>query len=75
MDQRFLAADLYADEAVGAMGFDGELFGVDDVDDLDVVLMEGEAGEVAGIGVDEVLGDGVKFGLSLRGLRIQVGPV
>ena len=36
------------DEAVGAVGFDGGLLGIDDAEDLDVVLGESEAGEVAG---------------------------
>lgn len=39
---------------------------------LKVVLVEGEAGEVAGVGVDQVLGDGVKFGHA-RYLGLRVG--
>ena len=49
MDQGLLAAtEAHADEAVSAMGFDGGLFGVDHVNHLDIVLLEGEAGEVVG---------------------------
>ena len=40
MDQRLLAADLHVDEAVGAVGFDGGLLGVNDAEDFDIVLVE-----------------------------------
>ena len=43
------------------MGFDGRLFGIDDAEDLDVVLAEGEASEVVGVGVDEVFSDRIEF--------------
>ena len=62
MDQRFLAADLHVDEAIGAMGFDSGLLGIDDSKHFEVVLREGEAGEIVGVRVDEMLGDGIKFG-------------
>ena len=62
MNQRLLAADAHADEAVSTVGFDGGLLGVDHVDHFKVVLVEGEAGEVAGVGVDEMFGDGIEFG-------------
>ena len=38
------------------------LLGLDDAEDLEVVLLEGESGEVGGVGVDEVFGDGIEFG-------------
>ena len=38
------------------------LLGLDDAADLDVVLLEGESGEVRWVGVDEVFGDGIEFG-------------
>ena len=62
MDQRLLSADAHTDEAVGAVGFDGVLLGIDDAEDLDVVLGEGEVGEVRWVGVDELFGDGIEFG-------------
>ena len=66
MNQRLLAApDAHADEAIGAMGFNRGLFGVEYIEDFDVVLLEGEAGEVLGIGMDEVFGDGIEFGHGL----------
>ena len=75
MDQRFLAVDTNADEAVCAVGFDGGLLGVDHVKHLDVVLVEGKAGEVAGVGVYEVFGDGIEFGHELcLGLRVGWYP-
>ena len=48
MDQRLLSVDAHADEAVGAVGFDGGLFGIDDSEDLEVVVLEGEAGRSRG---------------------------
>ena len=62
MNQRLLVAEAHADEAVSAVGFNGGLLGVDDVEHLKIVLPEGEAGEVGRVGVDEMLGDGIKFG-------------
>ena len=44
------------------MGFDSGLLGIDNVDHFDVVLMEGEAGEVVRVGVDEMFGDSIEFG-------------
>ena len=75
MDQCLLAADLHVDEAVGAVGFDGGLLGVNDAENFDIVLVEGEAGEVMGIGVDEMFGDGIEFGHeSCLGLRVEWYP-
>ena len=75
MDQSLLAADAHAEEAVGAVGFDGGLFGIDHVEYLDVVLVEGEAGEVMGVGVDEMFGDGVEFSHeTCLGLRVGMVP-
>ncbi len=80
MDQRFIASDAHADQAIGAVGFDRGLLGVDDVEHLKVVVLEGEAGEVVGIGVDEMLGDSVKFGhkqclARLRGRAVAWEPI
>ena len=75
MNQRLLAADLHADEAVSAMGFDRGLLGVNDVDHFKVVLVESEAGEVVGVGVDEMFGDGIEFGHEpCLGLRVKWYP-
>ena len=75
MDQRLFVSDLYVDEAVGAVGFDGGLFGVNDSEDLKVVLVEGEAGEVVGVGVDEMFGDSIEFGHEpCLGLRVRWYP-
>lgn len=41
---------------------DGGLLGVEHFDALDVVSLEGEAGEVGWVGLDEPFGDGVEFG-------------
>ena len=49
MDQHLLAADVDANEAVGAVGFGGGLLGIDNAEDLDVLLLEGEAGEATGV--------------------------
>ena len=63
MHQRLLTApEAHADEAIGAVGFDGRLLGVYNVEHLKVVVLKGKAGEVLGVGVDEVLGDSIKFG-------------
>ena len=75
MDQRLLAADAHADEAVGVVGFDSRLLSVNDVEYLDVVLVEGEAGEVVRVGVDEMFGDSIEFGHEpYLGLRVGMVP-
>ena len=62
MDQCLFAADAHADEAIGAMGFNGGLLGVENVEHFQVVVLEGEASEVCRVGVDEMFGDGIKLG-------------
>ena len=67
-----MAVETHADEAVGAVGFDGRLLGVEAVEnfeDFDVVALEGEVDEVGRIGVDEVLGNGIQIGHSYLGRR------
>ena len=60
MDQHVLAADAHSEEAVGSA--DVGLLGVEHFDAFDVVALEGEAGEVSRVGLDQVLGNGVEIG-------------
>ena len=74
VDQHLPAADAHAEEAVRAA--DVGLLGVEHFDAFDVVALEGEAGEVSRIGLDQVLGDKVDFGMrSCLGLWVgRDGP-
>ena len=59
--QYFFVADSHADEAVAATGFHRGLLCFDDFNDLDIVSCKSEAGEVIGIVLNEVFGDGVNI--------------
>ena len=59
VDQHVLAADAHTEEAVGAA--DVGLLGVEHFDVLDVVALEGEAGEVSRVGLDEMFGNSLRW--------------
>ena len=61
MDHHHLAAQAHAQQAVGTARVEGGLIGVEQLEDFDVLPFEGEAGDVAGIGLNQVLGNGVEF--------------
>ena len=61
------------EEAVGSA--DVGLLGVEHFDVLDIVSLEGEAGEVGRVGLDEMFGDRIEFSHALcLGLRVSWYP-
>ena len=57
--QCFFVANSHADKAICSTGFNGELLCFNDLDDLDIVSCEGKMGEVVGIVLNQVFGNGV----------------
>ena len=69
VNEDIFAAQPHPQQTVGLPRLDGELLRVNHFDDFDVVATEGEAGEIVGVVLHQILGNNIKVGHTLPTFR------